>query len=71
MVTIINCSKIVGKTQFCYFPAACVSSGQSAVTDPVKEEILIKSTTHGGLGVVVSTLGVADWNCNIGVVFTV
>ena len=48
-----------------------MSSGQSAVTDPVKEEILIKSTTHGGLGVVVSTLGVADWNCNIGVVFTV
>ena len=39
---------------------------------PVKEEILIlKFTTPGGEGVVVSTPGVVDRNCEIGVVFTV
>ena len=48
-----------------------MSSGQSAVSNPVKEEILIKSTTHGSEGVVVSTQGVADWNSRIGEVFTV
>ena len=56
MGTIIkNCAKIVDKTPFRYFPAAYVSSGQSAVTNPVEEEFLIKTTTHGGKGAVVST----------------
>ena len=39
--------------------------------NPVKEETNIKIYYSSGEGVVVSTLGVVDRNCKIGVVFTV
>ena len=52
-----NCARIVYKTLFRYFPAACVSSGQCAVTNSVKEDISLKSPTHGGVDVVVSNTG--------------
>ena len=69
-----NCAKIVDKTPLCLFPAACMSSGQYAVTNPVKEEISfpMKSLPPGGEGVVVSKH--REWRTGtacIGVVFTV
>ena len=51
--------QIVYKTPFHIFPATCVSSGQYAVTNPVKEEtsLPMKSPPPGGYGVVVSNTG--------------
>ena len=71
---LIKLCQIVDKTPFRLFPAACVSTGQYAVTNPVKEEISfpMKSLPPGGEGVVVSKH--REWRTGtacIGVVFTV
>ena len=72
MVTIIkivpNCQEDTVLLLSCY----CVSSGQYAVYNPVKEETLeIKVYYSDGEGLVVSTMGVVDRICKIGVVFII
>ena len=70
-MTIINCAKIDYKTPFCYFPAdACPQANLLCVTLS-RRRFYYKIYNYGGEGVVVSTLGVADWNSSIGVVFIV